>query len=442
MRRPSTPKTFSDIALLVLCSSTTTRLVAAAPPPAEFIVNPRIGPSQPSTAKFKDSPHFRLYNPPSDTIAATTLNTLESAYTCFVTDLSWRSTGLSFRGSPPEDDAKYSGPWYKLNIFRVDTLPGAAANTGTDMSQGYSFLNVLPQYLTESSVTVHEFGHALTYAARYWIDQGRTGAWWETVANFVADTFLTSPLCASARSKYGQSDSANSLIDLPKVIGDSHQVIVDGSKNTGNYYQAWPFLTYMFNNPDNYTGLGTGIFPNVWMKYNKNSNETPLHVLDRLIQPSGKKIQEVVGRYWARMAFVDIGHPRAQAQFNSQRSRLNYANLDSQGNGRYRVKSSRQPKYMGANIIPLKGTGTLNVNITVNSNMPYVATLAVRGTGGVVRYTVLSGGSGQAVVGNGEEAALVVVNTPATLYLYDPFSLTSEVTRGLDYQVQISGASV
>ncbi|KAM7198408.1 hypothetical protein V8F20_006169 [Naviculisporaceae sp. PSN 640] len=416
--------------------------VLSAPPP-EFTPNPRVGPSN-NSPRFKDSPHFRIYNAPSDSTALTTLNTLESAYQCFVTDLSWRSPGLSFRGPTPEEDPRYTGPYYKLNIYTVSSLPGAAANTPVDLNLGYAYLNVLPQYLTESSITVHEFGHALTYTARYWIDQGRTGAWWETIANFVADTWLTHSACSSAKAKYSQPNNGNTLIDLPKVIGDSHQVIVDGSKDTGNYYQAWPFLTYMFNNPDNFTGLGRDIFPNVWMKYNKNSNETPLHVLDRLVQSSGsgKKIQEVVGRYWARMAFVDIGHPKAQAQFNSQRNRLNYANLDSQGNGRYRVKSARQPRYMGANIIPLKGTGTVTVNITVNSNMPYVATLAVRGSGGIVRYTVLSGGSGQVVVASGEEAALVVANTPGTLYLYDPFSLTSEVSRGLDYQVQITGASV
>ncbi|KAM7219044.1 hypothetical protein V8F06_005636 [Rhypophila decipiens] len=441
--RPHLPSQGPISLLLLLLTITNLNLVTAAPP-AEFTPNPKVGPSSPS-AKFKDSPHFRLYNPPSDTIATAALSILEAGYQCFVTDLSWRSPGLSFRGSPPENDASYSGPFYKTNIYTVATLPGAAANTPVDLQLGYPYINVLTTYLTTPSVTVHEFGHAMTYAARYWIDQSRTGAWWETIANFVADTYLTSSVCAPARAKYNQPSNGNTLIDLAKVIGDSFQVMVDGSKDTGNYYQAWPFLTYMFNNPDNVPGLGKAIFPGIWLKYKQNSNETPLHVLDRLVQTaggSGQRIRDVVGRYWARMAFVDIGHPKAQAQFMSQRSKLNYANLDSQGgNGRYRVKSARQPRYMGANIIPLKGTGTVTVNLTVNNNMPCIATLAVRGSNGAVRYTVLTKGSGQVLVAGGEEAALVVANTPDTLYLYDPFSLTSEVSRGLDYQVQISGAS-
>ncbi|KAI0816227.1 hypothetical protein GGR55DRAFT_674433 [Xylaria sp. FL0064] len=48
---------------------------------------------------------------------------------------------------------------------------------------------------------------------------------------------VTSSLCASARSAHGQSATATE-INLQKVIGDSYQVIVDGSANTGNYYEA------------------------------------------------------------------------------------------------------------------------------------------------------------------------------------------------------------
>lgn len=402
-------------------------LVAAATPPADFQANPNVGPGG---TRFKDSPHFRVYNEPNDANANSLIQSLEAAYTCYVEDLGWRSTGLSFRQD--NDD----GPFYKVNVYRVDSLPGAAANTGTDQTAGLSFLNVVTQYMTEPAVTVHEFGHALTYAERYWIDQLRTGAWWETIANFVADTYLTLPVCASARQKYSQPEGAT-LIDLGKVIGDSYQVIVDGTSNTGNYYQAWPFITYMFNNPDNYTGLGHAMFPDVWTKYDKNSNETPLHVLARLAAPT--KIQEVVGRYWARMAYVDIGHPKAQQQFTTDRGKLNYANLDSQGGGKYRVKAARQPRYMGASIIPLKGTGSVTVNVT--ASMPFSGTLAVRGSEGSVRYAGLEEGNGQVLVASGEEATLVVVNTPDTLYLYDPFSVTPEVSRGMDYQVQITGAT-
>jgi len=209
--------------------------LAAAEPPSQFTANPRVGPGG---VRFKDSPHFRIYGATNDSLADGAIAMLEAAYTCFVDDLDWRSPGLSFRDFESEN-----GPWNKLNVYQVDTLPGAAANTPTDLTLGLAWLNVVKNYMAEPSVVVHEFGHALTYAAGPpgWIDQGRTGAWWETTANFVADTYLTSSKCAGARSKFSQREG-NTMVDLKKVIGDSHQVLVDGTKDTGNYYQAWPFL--------------------------------------------------------------------------------------------------------------------------------------------------------------------------------------------------------
>ncbi|KAI1088993.1 hypothetical protein F5B19DRAFT_485550 [Rostrohypoxylon terebratum] len=423
------------LSLAIILLSWTLRAVAAptkilAAPPAEFTPNAKVGPGG---NKYKDSPHFRVYNAANDNVANTLLQTLESAYDCFVVGQGWRSTGLSF--NQDTDD----GPWYKMNVYDVADLgANTAANTGTDSATGLSFLNVVTQWMNTPSITVHEFGHALTYAERYWIDQGRTGAWWETIANFVADTFITSSICEGSRSRYSQP-SGDTLMNLQKVISDSYQVIVDGSRGTGNYYEAWPFLTYITNNPDNYTGLGMANFPNVWRKYKRNSNETPLHILDQLSAPA--KIQAIVGRYWARMAYVDIGHEKARALFERQKKDFNYANLDSLGGGKYRVKAARQPRYMGANIIPLKATGA-SIGVSITSTAPYTAFLAIKASSGAVRYVEVADDKAEVSLDNGEEASLVVANTPDSLYLYDPFSLTSDVSRGLDYQVQLTGANI
>jgi hypothetical protein len=90
---------------------------------------------------------------------------------------------------------------------------------------------------------------------------------------------------AHARGKYNQSEG-DSLVDINKVISDSFQVIEDGTSGSGNYYQASPFLTYLTNNPDIITGLGWSLFPPVWTKYKRASNETPLHVLEQLAPPT------------------------------------------------------------------------------------------------------------------------------------------------------------
>ncbi|KAJ3577694.1 hypothetical protein NPX13_g2871 [Xylaria arbuscula] len=258
-------------------------------------------------------------------------------------------------------------------------------------------------------------------------------------ANWIADTYKTSDLCASARSAHGQSATATE-INLAKVIGDSFQVIVDGSVNTGNYYEAWPFLAYITANPDGYTGLGTTAVRQMIRQYDQGSNETPLHSLDRIA--TSTTAQAIVARYWARMAYVDIGHATAQDVFFQQRNSLNYANLDSQGSGTYKVKSARQPRYMGANIIPLTKSGAVTVTATVTASKAFTATLAIYNSStGATRYVDLASGTGSAALSASEEASLVVVNTPASLILYDPFSLTSDVSAGLDYTVKLTGAT-
>lgn len=208
---------------------------AAAAPPASFTANANIGPGG---STFTDSAHFRVYGA-TGTTATNALNMLEAAYSCFVDTLGWRSSGLSYNDNTDSD-----GPWTKVNIYSVGSLTGAAGVMHSDYATGMSWLEVVNQYVAVPGVTVHEYGHGLTYHAKTWVDQGRTGAWWETVANWVADTYKTSPLCSDARSKFGQSTSATE-IDLNKIIGSSFQVLVDGSSGSGNYYEAWPFLSYL-----------------------------------------------------------------------------------------------------------------------------------------------------------------------------------------------------
>jgi len=53
----------------------------------------------------------------------------------------------------------------------------------------------------------------------------------------------------------------------------------------------------------------------------------------------------------------------------------------------------------------------------------------------------MPGGNGQAMVAGDEEAMLVVVNTPASLLLFDPFKLTAAENTGVDYQLQLMGAT-
>lgn len=73
--------------------------------------------------------------------------------------------------------------------------------------------------------------------------------------------------------------------------------------------------------------------------------------------------------------------------------------------------------------------------------MPFTATIAVKAANGTVQYVDLANGSAQATVPSWGEAMLVVVNTPDALIEYDPFNITTDVNKGLDYTVQLIGVT-
>lgn len=404
---------------------------------AVFTANPNVGPGGSS---FVDSDHFRFYDVPAAQVEAATA-LLEGAYECFVGDLGWRSTGLSFNA---DND---NGPFTKTNVYKVATLAGAAGVMQSDATTGMGYLEVLEEYVAVPDVIVHEFGHVLTYHQQSWVDQGNTGAWWETVADWVGDTFATSDLCAAARTKHGVATATDSAAFEPlKTIGDSFQVLVDGTADSGNYYQAWPFFTYITNNPDGFAGLGKDALHQMMVQYAKGSNETPLHALSRV--STNATVAEIVGRYWARMAYVDIGHAQARDSFLAARGQINFANVDAAAGaaGSYRVKAARQPRYMGANIIPLAVAASAGAEVAVevtSAGAAFTAALAVRDTAAnTVRYVALPGGAGSATVASGEEASLVVVNAPAELIEYNGFELSgSAASTGLDYSFTLTGAT-
>lgn len=377
------------------------------------------------------SGHFAIYGASN---VENTLNFMEAAHECFVEDWCWRSTGLSRTND--------SGAYSKMNIYVMDINAGGLQQYNG--AEGLAFLEVNPNSIGSDRVVVHEFGHALTLTALPgWIYQNNTGLWWEAIANFVAESFRNSQHCEEARMEYG-IDEGSSIIDLNAVVSNSHLTMC----HNGNHYEAWPFFTYITNNPDQYPGLGKMIVPDLFMNH-PGDNETPLHVLELL---TDTPVQTILGRYWARMAYVDIGSPRAQERFFGERGSLNYDNLTSVGGDSYEVQDDRRPRYAGANIIPLDvtGDGTISIEVTNLGNglddSNFTATLSILQTDDTVRYVDLPGGVGGATVAVGEEVTLVVANTPDNLYMYNPSDFGAAETSdpantGLDYSVVITGAA-
>ena len=93
---------------------------------------------------------------------------------------------------------------------------------------------------------------------------------------------------------------------------------------------------------------------------------------------------------------------------------------------------------MGANMIMLRATGG-TVTARVSSRSQFTATLVGYGPQGG-RYAELANGCWFIAMRSGEEVALVVANTPSPL-TYDPFRLPAAAQQGMEYEVQVQGAS-
>lgn len=391
------------------------------------MADPKIGPGGPV---FRDSAHLRIYA--NNTKASDRmLPILEAAYTCYVNQLGWQSPGLPIQG------VTNSSQYIKINIIAQNTLHSGA--THTDKTTRRNWIHISEGLLTSESL-IHEFGHVFHYAQNTWIDQTRTGAWWETFANWFEDAFINSPICQKARQSISGIPQSRP-IEFQKIIGESYRVIVDGNRIGGNYYQAWPFFTYLTHNPDKIKCLGTDVMRQLMLQYKPSSNETPLHTLQRVC--GSIRVQEVIGKYWAHMAYLDIGHPPAQALFFKQRSKINYANVKLTTPGTYIVNPNRIPKYMGSNIIPLKQPSP-KVTVTMRTLSEVTNHLVVYNSRTKACRYLMFKETGSIDVSGEEEVSLVIVNTPQKLILYDPFKIGSELDLkpNGDYVFVLSGATI
>ncbi len=110
---------------------------------------------------------------------------------------------------------------------------------------GFGYLNITPDGLRvdpPSWVIPHELFHV------FQMHQGGKvpGAWWEFSANFARETYLT-----DFAVLHGNETSFSNAMVTTHMLGVSHG---------RNYYECWPFLLYLEENPDQIPGLGAGTF--------------------------------------------------------------------------------------------------------------------------------------------------------------------------------------
>lgn len=401
---------------------------------------------------YAESAHFRLYGQDNENTTIG-LQHLEGTWDCFVNKLGWRSSGLSTSNTDGRP------PYYKTNYFIIDNLVQYGFSGRTYQlfdNTGAGFVVVDSNYVTQLGVMSHEYGHVLSMAEPAWWNQQNTFGWAETLGNFVAETYR-SDLCADSRARANDTTGTGGTALQPfMVIGQSYRTMVEPTNN----YFAWPFLSYLTYNLDNYSGFGADTMRTIFNTYNAKANETPFHTINRMAVSAGTTVQNLVGRYWARMAFADYGNSVAQNYFRYLQPTLDYNNTFAVAgsNNKYQVYPERAPRYFGSSIIPLNNLNS-SVTATVTAQTAYTAYLVVQSVNvgvrfgnkyGDIRYIELVNTSGQGGIvktastdiANGELAMLVVANTPDKLLMYDATqAATGPASVGMDFTFTLDGAT-
>jgi hypothetical protein len=380
---------------------------------------------------------------------------LEGTWDCYVNKLGWRSSGLSTSNTDGRP------PYYKTNYFIIDNLVQYGFSGRTYQlfdNTGAGFVVVDSDYITQLGVMSHEYGHVLSMAEPAWWNQQNTYGWAETLGNYVAETYR-SDLCSSSRETANDTiGTGGTAFQAFMVIGQSYRSLVDPQ----NKYMAWPFLSYLTYNLDNYAGFGANTVRTMFDTYNAKANETPLHTINRMAVSSGTSVQKLIGKYWARMAFANYGNPVAQNYFRYLQDGLDYNNTFAVAGGdgnKYQVYPDRAPRYFGASIIPLQNLNSTSLTATVTAQTSYTAYLVVQAVNegirfgnkyGEIKYIELVNSNGQGgtvktastEIGEGDEVMLVVANTPDKLLMYDATQAdTGPTAVGMDFTFTLDGAT-
>lgn len=299
----------------------------------------------------------------------------------------------------------------------------------------------------------HEFGHVLTMHLKSWVDNGITGSWWEPVANWYKEQYLYSPYYRFNGRTYGPD--TDFFEPLYKTL---NLLLVHGR----NYYESWPFLQYLTENPEEYPYYGRDFIKRVMSE--AHMGEHPLHTVDRL--SPGVSLKDTLGHYAKRMASLDFGQKDVyKKRFEKMISidhnkQIVFTQLVrvSDKDDWWKVPIERAPQQTGMNIIPLIPEGSGNGReITVDfkglvdeeRGSDWRACIVVMDSKGNARYSGLwNDGENSVILSSDENTVyLVVIATPDEIVpvsAFDsekvsPFQWDPSKNR-FPYEVQITGA--
>lgn len=387
------------------------------------------------------------------------LKNLEAIRDYYMKELGIPDPGISIYST-------YSNVKRKTNLYIANTglknydTGEWNAHQGSD-GKGMGFMVICPEGMRvdpPSTVTAHEYGHVVHYHMKMWIDQTITGPWWESFANWCAERYMVSDYFSYNGKIY--SPQTEFFPKFYENISNCHPGIND-------YYEYWPFLQYLEDNPDNLPGLGKGFL--VKMIKNANKNEYPFYNISRV---ANVPLNTILGSFAKRMAYQDFLNPNNyplekynklvstyRSRFKSllanpeKKAKIITTLTKSNENGWWNVPSNSAPMQSGINLIPvtssqysidMSGTKTISADFKAlqsqRNDADFQICFAAMDKSGKVTYSSLwSTGQGSITINsNTESLYLVVTATPKTMIPTYAFKETPESQIRFPYSVKFS----
>lgn len=280
---------------------------------------------------------------------------------------------------------------------------------GSVDSCGYPYFMCCLAAMDLPTVVAHEFGHAVHYAQgdNAWKDNIFLGPWFEAVANWFAEQYVY---------EY-----------MPGTTQLSHLYLRETSltkMNGRGYYEAWPILQYLTEDPDN-----TGVYGEKFVQKLLSTNLGSTNVLfwEVLESANGNlTTADTVGMYASHMATMDFKNKDLYNRYINNFYNGHYfywqqrytmlENLGEEANT-YAVPIERAPQAMGYNIVPLSftpGEVTVKLNALTDAYGADWRARLIKESDGVTSYSNLfsDGDIMTMTVSEGDELYLSVAATP------------------------------
>ncbi|PXV86319.1 F5/8 type C domain-containing protein [Lachnotalea glycerini] len=364
------------------------------------------------------------------------LENLESIRDFYVNVLGFYDTSVSIYSNVN------SSTHYKTNLYINKTGLTKIEDNWAYMSNdrdGFAYMAVQPGAMRvdpPSWVIPHEYAHAITLHQRGNV----SSPWYEVTANWFRDQYLGSTYYKYGSTIYGPTSDFFQPIILNSECYFPHMK---------NYYDAWPFLVYVSENPDHMTGLGMELMVKMFR------DSTDELMFDKLQRISGISTKDMLGGYARRMVTLDFDRQSSYMSYLNEllKDSANYSKiyttLESTSDGWLKVTDAKAPQQGGYNIIPLDidlSSETVTIQFQGDSSVSgadYRVSIVTKTTNGETRYSTMwnSGSNSITLQGDEEKAYVVVCATPDTMLDLTSYDVNAVGTK-YPYQIKIATSGV